>query len=197
MRLPINGLLLSLALLAHSSHAEERFQVMRTTLPAAAEGNPTSGFMIITDSHRFTFAPPPGASVKPLSQKGAIEIYFSDGRLPFKLEVASQDPSDSSLTGVQIQQQLLTRYPDAQTTSTSDCFSGIGNGFTYRIEYATEAKAKVIVMAYAIPFQGGLITISQAALDEKHLAKRYVIGQLLNSLHSEKVKGTEQKVASN
>jgi hypothetical protein len=196
MKLPIHGILVSLALFTATSHAEERFQVLRTTIPAS-EGNPIAGFLIITDSHRFTFVPPPGASVKALSQKGTIEIGFSDGRLPFKLEVVSQDASLSPLGTAQIQQQLLTRYPNAQITSTSECYSGIGNGFGYRIEYTTEAKAKVVVMAHSIPFQGGLITVSQAALDEKHLAKRYVIGQLLNSLHSEKLKGTEQKVAAN
>jgi hypothetical protein len=196
MKFPIHGLLLSLALFSAPAQAEERFQVLRTTIPAP-ESKPIEGFMILTDSHRFTFVTPTGASIKPLSQKGAIEVYFSDGRLPFKLEVASQDPSLSSVGGDQIQKQLLTRYPNAQIASSTDCYSGIGNGFSYRIEYMTEAKAKVIVMAYAIPFQGGLITVSQAALDEKHLAKRYVIGQLLGSLRAEKLKGTEQKVAAN
>ncbi|EEF57516.1 hypothetical protein [Pedosphaera parvula] len=181
------GLLLSLALLAGIAEAtEERFQVIRTTTPSP-EGGFTERFLVLADTNCFSFTPGPGASVKALAQKGNIEISFNDGRIPIAMQVVSRDMS-LPLDAARIQQQLRSRYPDAQITPILDSNSGLGDGFGFRLDYTTQAKARVILLTFTVPFPGGIITISQTALDEKHLAKHYVFGQLLNSLTTEKLK---------
>jgi hypothetical protein len=169
--------------------AEECFQVMRSTV-ASAEGATTQGFLIMTDAHRFTFSAPPDSAVRALNLKNSLELNYQDGRLPFLVKLTQRDISLPYLTSEQLTAQLLEKYPGAQITPHPECHSGLGNGYSFRIERTNESQTRVVTMTYLVPFPGGLLEITQNALDDKSLAKRYVIGHLLTSFRMEQLKPT-------
>ena len=177
--------LLVLCLGIRPGGAAETFQLITGFVEIAERGRVPS-YIILTESNRFTFLPPPGWNISHNASERKVTLVPKDLGASLSFSILPADTAAGKALSVEeLKDQLLVRFPDAKIVRDSPCFSGGNTGRAFDLERLVGKKSPVSMRVAIVPFQGGKLEFSLTAATPSFPKYQQTFGALLGSFQIE------------
>ena len=161
--------------------ATEGFKLVSLPLHIPERGEVTS-YAIMTESHRFSFLPPPNWKVKSDSKGQEVTLTPPDlmASIQFKITRPGPDLGEESQSSL-LRTQIQTRYPGAVIIREFNCYTGGSQGLAFDLERVVQKKSKIAMRLAFVPFAGGRVEFNLTASAQKFEDYHRAFGNLLTS----------------
>ena len=157
------------------------FQIIQGFEEIAERGKVPS-YLILTESNRFSFLPPPGWNVSHSASERKVTLVANDlgASLSFSiLPAESVDGKAPTLEG--LKNQLLVRFPDAKILRDFPVFGGGQAGQGIDLERLINKKTPVSMRVAIVHFPGGKLEFILTAASPQFPKYHRTFGNLLGS----------------
>ncbi len=165
--------------------ASESFQLIPGFVEIAERGRVPS-YIILTESNRFSFLPPPGWNVSHNASERKVTLVSKDLGASLSFSILPADTAGGKALSVEeLRDQLMVRYPDAKIVRDFPCFSGGNSGQGFDLERLIGKKSPVSMRVAIVPFQSGKLEFSLTTASPKFPKYQQTFGALLGSFQIE------------
>jgi hypothetical protein len=178
-------LLLALSGWISTLGAADGFQLIKGFEEIAERGKVPS-YIILTESNRFSFLPPPGWNLSHNAVERKVTMVSQDLGASMSFSFLPPDAlTGPAPTMADLKAQLKVRFPEAKFVRDFPCFSGGQPGFGFDLERVINKKLPISMRVATVPFSGGkvefVLTSASASFSKYHRT----FGILLSSFQIE------------
>ena len=183
----------ALACLAFSSTLHADFRLVEQTVDTPERGKVMS-YLLMTDSNRFAFFPPPGWKLKLIANER--KAIFSATNLTTSASVVISDPLPKGFDATRTnawQELILQRYPDTQLLSVFSFPSGAGDGKAFDLKGVAANNTYFLTRVVLVPVQGALLDFNLTCPPTAFDNAVQIFGRFVTSFHVGSLEPPERK----
>ena len=180
-KLGLSGFVLLFSLVLTPLWAVDTFQLIPGFEEIAERGRVPS-YIILTESNRFSFLPPPGWNVSQNASERKITLVSKDLGASISFSIMPADAAAGKTLAVEaLRDQMLVRFPDAKIVRDFPCFSGGNAGQAFDLERLISKKSPISMRVAIVPFPGGKLEFSLTTASQNFPKHHRTFGILLSS----------------
>ena len=150
---------------------------------------PEGGFVpchrVQLETNVFSFVPPAQWRLNVEAEKQKITYQTPTRETTLSIQFTDKNPGAKSGTNSEkLRAELLERFPDAEILESFPCYTNGGQGWAFDLVRTTGGQFKTCIRIGFVPYEGGTVEFTLAALPDQFRQQQLCFGALLTSFGS-------------